>query len=62
MKKSITHLPRRRQDDIYYLVKQVLTKEDIDALMPIVKCLFELVKSICEEKIREYGQMEEDEH
>lgn len=35
----------------------LVTKEDIDALMPMIKQLFELVKRICEEQIREYGKM-----
>lgn len=40
-----------------YNPKFAVTKEDIDTLMPLINQLFELVKSICEEKIREYEQM-----
>lgn len=35
----------------------LVTKEDIDALMPTIDQLFKLVKRICEERIREYGEM-----
>jgi len=41
-----------------YNPKFLVTKADIDALMPIVKQLLELVKRICKERIREYGGME----
>lgn len=40
-----------------YNPKFVVTKEDIDALMPIVGRLLELGKSICEEKIKEYERL-----
>lgn len=33
----------------------LVTKEDIDALMPMVEMLFKLVKRICEERIEKYG-------
>ncbi len=36
----------------------VVTKEDIDALIPIVESLFKLVEKICGERILEYGSME----
>ncbi len=36
----------------------VVTKEDIDALVPKVKMLGEITKRICEERIKEYGKME----
>ena len=36
----------------------VVTKEDIDALVPKVELLRDITKHICEEKIREYGEME----
>lgn len=36
----------------------VVTKEDIDALVPKVELLREITKRICEEKIKEYGEME----
>lgn len=42
-----------------YNPKFVVTKEDIDALMPIVGELFDLAKHICEEKINEYERMSE---
>ena len=35
----------------------VVTKHDIDLLMPKVEQLFELVKRICEQQIKEYGEM-----
>jgi HEPN domain-containing protein/predicted nucleotidyltransferase len=35
-----------------------VTKEDIDSLTPAIDQLSLLVKRICEERIREYGQME----
>jgi HEPN domain-containing protein len=35
----------------------VVTKEDIDALVPKVELLRDITKRICEEKIREYGEM-----
>ena len=34
----------------------VVTKEDIDALIPKVELLRDITKRICEEKIREYGK------
>lgn len=36
----------------------VVTKEDIDALIPKVELLRDITKSICEEKIGEYGERE----
>lgn len=45
-----------------YNPKFVVTKEDIDTLMPLISQLFELVKNICEEKIKEYERMEEEKH
>lgn len=36
----------------------VVTKDDIDALVPKVELLRDITKRICEEKIREYGEME----
>jgi uncharacterized protein len=36
----------------------VVTKEDIDALLPKVELLRDITKRICEGKIREYGEME----
>lgn len=36
----------------------VVTKEDIDALVPKVELLRDITKSICVEKIKEYGEME----
>lgn len=38
-----------------YNPKFVVTKEDIDALIPLVEKLFEFVKRICEERIEIYG-------
>ncbi|WP_165026844.1 HEPN domain-containing protein [Dysgonomonas sp. ZJ279] len=35
----------------------LVTKEDIDALIPKVELLRDIVKEICEDKIREYGGM-----
>jgi len=35
----------------------VVTKEDIDALVPKVELLRDITKHICEEKIKEYGEM-----
>lgn len=36
----------------------IVTKEDIDALLPKVELLRDITKSICEKKIKEYGEME----
>lgn len=36
----------------------VVTKEDIDSLVPKVELLRDITKHICEEKINEYGEME----
>ena len=36
----------------------IVTKEDIDALVPKVELLRDITKRICEEKIREYGERE----
>lgn len=36
----------------------VVTKEDIDSLVPKVELLRDITKRICEEKIREYGERE----
>lgn len=41
-----------------YNPKFLVTKEDIDALLPKVKLLRDITKRICEAKIREYGEME----
>ncbi len=35
----------------------LVTKEDIDALVPKVEMLRDITKRICEERIREYGEM-----
>ena len=39
-----------------YNPKFVVTKEDIDALIPKVELLRDITKSICEKKIGEYGE------
>lgn len=36
----------------------VVTKEDIDALVPKVELLRDITKCICERKIKDYGEME----
>jgi len=36
----------------------IVTKEDIDALIPKVELLRDITKCICEERIKEYGEME----
>lgn len=36
----------------------IVTKEDIDYLVPKVELLRDITKRICEEKIKEYGEME----
>ena len=36
----------------------VVTKEDIDAFIPLADRLFKLVKELCEQRIKEYGEME----
>jgi len=36
----------------------VVTKEDIDILMPIIEQLLELTKQLCEERIKEYDGMQ----
>ncbi|EGK00065.1 HEPN domain-containing protein [Dysgonomonas gadei] len=35
----------------------IVTKEDIEALVPKVELLRNITKRICEEKIKEYGEM-----
>ena len=40
-----------------YNPKFLVTKEDIDALLPKVELLRDITKRICEAKIREYGEM-----
>ena len=35
----------------------VVTKEDMDALIPKVELLRDITKRICEEKVGEYGEM-----
>ncbi len=35
----------------------VVTKEDIDALVPKVELLRDITKQICEERIKEYGYL-----
>jgi predicted nucleotidyltransferase/HEPN domain-containing protein len=40
-----------------YNPKFVVTKEDIDTLMPLVQWLFALVETICAQRIAEYGAM-----
>ncbi|MDR1761043.1 MAG: HEPN domain-containing protein [Bacteroidales bacterium] len=40
-----------------YNPKFVVTKEDIDALIPLVQRLFALVETICTKQIAEYGAM-----
>lgn len=42
--------------DARYNPQFVVTKEDIDALIPKVELLRDITKRICEEKIREYGE------
>lgn len=41
-----------------YNPKFLVTKEDIDALLPKVELLRDITKRICEAKIREYGETE----
>jgi len=36
----------------------IVTKEDIDALVPKVELLRDITKNICEQRIKEYGEME----
>lgn len=36
----------------------VVTQEDIDVLIPKVELLRDISKSICEQRIKEYGEME----
>lgn len=40
-----------------YNPKFVVTKDDIDALLPKAKLLLDITKRICEAKIKEYGEM-----
>jgi len=40
-----------------YNPKFVVTKEDIDSLIPIVEKLLELTRRLCEERIKEYDNM-----
>jgi len=44
--------------DARYNPHFVVTKEDIDALVPKVEMLRDITKRICEGKIKEYGEME----
>lgn len=41
-----------------YNPKFIVTKEDIEALIPKVELLRDITKRVCEQKIEEYGQME----
>nr|WP_297167059.1 HEPN domain-containing protein [uncultured Dysgonomonas sp.] len=41
-----------------YNSKFLVTKEDIEALIPKVELLRDITKRICEQKIQEYGEME----
>lgn len=40
-----------------YNAKFLVTKEDIDTLIPKIELLQNITKTICEKKIREYGEM-----
>lgn len=42
-----------------YNPKFPVTKEDIDALLPIVDRLAKLVEQLCQQRIKEYGEMNE---
>lgn len=42
--------------DARYNPHFVVTKEDIDALIPKVELLRDITKRICEAKIKEYGE------
>jgi len=41
-----------------YNTKFIVTKEDIETLIPKVELLRDITKHICKQKIEEYGQIE----
>ncbi|MFT4222928.1 HEPN domain-containing protein [Dysgonomonas sp.] len=56
--KRLFHLIKVAYIEARYNSEFVVTKEDIDALIPKVELLRDITKRICEQKIKEYGQME----
>lgn len=57
-KKRLFTLLKDAYVEARYNPKFLVTKEDIDALLPKVELLRDITKRICEAKIREYGEME----
>ncbi len=55
--KRLFALLRRAYVEARYNHKFQVTKEDIDALLPKVEMLRDITRSICEQRIREYGDM-----
>ncbi|WP_128330764.1 HEPN domain-containing protein [Apibacter sp. HY039] len=55
--KRLFHLVKAAYVEARYNPDFVVTKEDIDALIPKVKLLMDITKQICEKKIKEYGEM-----
>ncbi len=55
--KRLFELVKAAYVEARYNPKFVVTKEDIDTLRPMINQLFELVKRICEARIKEYGEM-----
>jgi HEPN domain-containing protein len=56
--KRLFELVKAAYVEARYNPKFIVTKEDIDSLVPMINQLFELVKRICERRIKEYGEME----
>ncbi|WP_165023595.1 HEPN domain-containing protein [Dysgonomonas sp. ZJ279] len=55
--KRLFNLVKDAYIEARYNPKFIVTKEDIDALIPKVELLRDITKRICEVKIREYGEM-----
>ncbi|WP_255491460.1 hypothetical protein [Dysgonomonas sp. ZJ279] len=56
--KRLFNLVKDASIEARYNPKFIVTKEDIDALIPKVELLRDITKRICELKIGEYGEME----
>lgn len=56
--KRLFHLIKVAYIEARYNPEFIVTKEDIDALIPKVELLRDITKRICEQKIKEYGLME----
>jgi len=56
--KRLFELVKAAYVEARYNTKFIVTKEDIETLVPKVELLRDITKHICEQKIEEYGQME----